>query len=151
MTSGMFSQTRSHIGTRVMTFRLKGMASVCSKMYASLAWRDSIPHFSQTRRTRVRFYAKYKCLNSAQGTGRRRGHGGALHRDGSGGVAGLTAKSRGQAAAETVEDPEGPAGADQWTPALSWEGSHGRPSKALVHFGPLPPGASGHSKEYCHI
>ena len=36
------------------------MASVCSKMYASLAWRHSIPHFSQTRRTQVRFYAKHK-------------------------------------------------------------------------------------------
>ena len=43
-------------------------------------------------------------------------------------IAGLTAKSWCQAAAETVEDPEGPAGADQWTPALPWEGGYGRPS-----------------------
>ena len=89
-------------------------------------------------------------LYSAQGTFRRGGHGGALHRDGSGGVAGLTAKSWCQAAVETGGPRKDQR--EQLSSLLHSVVKGVRPPKQSdCTLWTFPLGARGHLREYCQF
>ena len=128
MTSELLPRTQELYYKYMYAFRPKVMAFVF----------QNVPPYSQTRLTRVSYkhnhyrstymFLYIPMLYSQQGTARRRAHGGAVHGDCLGEISGFTAKSRGQAVVET-----GGPRKDQCT---LLERGHGRPSKAIVRFGP---------------